>query len=68
MDYLQLKNPAKIDISSMREKPNASKSISHKRKHGNDYTSTNLHKPVQVKTVKDNAWSRGLRVVLKHVT
>ena len=53
-DYLQHKNPANINISSMREKPNASKSISHKRKHGNDYTSTNLHKFVQVNTVKDN--------------
>ena len=54
MDCFQLKNPENIDISSWREKPNASKSISHKRKHGNDYTPTNLHKPVQVKTVKDN--------------
>ena len=54
MDYLQLKNSANIDISSRREKPNASKSISHKRKHGNDHTSTNLHKLVQVKTIKDN--------------
>ena len=53
-NYLQHKNPANIDISSRREKPNASKSIAHKRKHGNDYTSTSLHKPVQVKTVKDN--------------
>ena len=54
MDCLQLKNPAKIDISSRREKPNAFERISYKRKHGNDYTSTNLHKPIQVKTIKDN--------------
>lgn len=56
-------NPTNVDIPSMREKPNASKSVSHKRKHSNDSTSTNLHKPVQVKAVKDNAWSYGLRVV-----
>ena len=49
---------------SKKEKPNASKSISHKRKHSNNYTSTNLQKPVQVKTVKDNVWSHGLRVAL----
>ena len=41
-------------IYQAREKPNASKSISHKREHSNDYTSTNLQKPIQVKTVKDN--------------
>ena len=54
-NYLQHKNLANIDISSRREKPNASKSIFHKREHGNDYTSTSLQKPVQVKTIKDNA-------------
>ena len=41
-------------MSSKREKPNASRSISHKKKNSNNYTSTNLQKPVQVKTVKDN--------------
>ena len=41
-------------ICQARERPNASKSIFHKREHSNDYTSTNLQKPVQVKTVKDN--------------
>ena len=35
-------------------KPNVSKSTSYKRKLSNDDTSTNLHKSVQVKTVKDN--------------
>ena len=35
-------------------KLNVSKSISYKRKHSNNDTSTNLHKPVQVKIVKDN--------------
>ena len=54
MDCLQLKNLANIDIPNRREKPNASKSILHKRKHSNDYTSTNIQKSVQVKTVKDN--------------
>ena len=39
---------------SKREKPNASKSISRKRKHSNNYTSTNLQKLIQVKIVKDN--------------
>ena len=53
-DCLQLKNLANIDIPNRREKPNASKSILHKRKHSNDYTSTNIQKSVQVKTVKDN--------------
>ena len=50
-------NPKKIHQTSIcqaREKPNASKSIFHKREHSNDHTSTNLQKPVQVKTVKDN--------------
>ena len=54
MDCLQLKNLANIDIPNRREKPNASKSILHKRKHSNDYTSTNIQKSIQVKTVKDN--------------
>ena len=55
-------------ICQARERPNASKSIFHKREHRNDHTSTNLPKPVQVKTVKDNVWSCGLRVVLRHGT
>ena len=42
-------------ICPARERPNASKSIFRKREHDNDYTSTSLQKPVQVKTVKDNA-------------
>ena len=55
-------------ICQARERPNASKSIFHKREHSNDHTSTNLQKSVQVKTVKDNVWSHGLRVVLRHGT
>ena len=51
-----------------RERPNASKSIFHKKEHSNDYTSTNLQKLFQVKIVKDNVWSHGLRVVLRHGT
>ena len=53
-------------ICQAKEKPNASKSIFHKREHSNDYTLTNLQKLVQVKTVKDNVWSHGLKVVLRH--
>ena len=34
-------------ICQAREKPNASKSIFHKKEHSNDYTSTNLQKFVQ---------------------
>ena len=41
-------------ICQARERPNASKSIFHKRKHSNNYSSTNLQKPVRVKTVKDD--------------
>ena len=41
-------------ICQAREKPNASKSIFHKREHSDDHTLTNLQKPVQVKTIKDN--------------
>ena len=50
----ELSPNSNIHTPSEREKPNASKSISHKRKHSNDYTSTNLQNSVQVKTNKDN--------------
>ena len=33
-------------IGQARERPNASKSIFHKREHDNDYASTSLQKPV----------------------
>ena len=48
------KNPSTINMLSKREKPNVSKSIIHKSKHSSNYVSTNLQKPTQVKTVKDN--------------
>ena len=41
-------------ICQARDRPNASKSFFHKREHSNNYTSTNLQKLAQVKTVKDN--------------
>ena len=50
----ELSPNSKMHTPSEREKPNASKSISYKRKHSNDYTSTNLQKPIQGKTIKDN--------------
>ena len=55
--FNELSPNLKIHQTSMfqaRERPNASKSIFHKKEHSNDHTSTNLQKPVQVKTVKDN--------------
>ena len=53
----ELSSNSKIHQTSIcqaKERPNASKNIFHKREHSNDYTSTNLQKPVQVMTVKDN--------------
>ena len=55
--FNELSPKPKIHQTSMcqaRERPNASKSIFHKREYDSDYTSTSLQKPVQVKIVKDN--------------
>ena len=53
MNCLQAQKSIKHQYAKQ-ERSNASKSIFHKRKRSNDYTSTNLQKPVQVKNVKDN--------------
>ena len=54
MNHLQTKKSIKHQYAKQERETKCFKSISYKRIHSNDYTSTNLQKPVQVKTVKDN--------------